>query len=429
MTSVRALFWTLAICAIGCGSGGITIGCGTVDDTAAGRAGAGSAAGTPWPLRIEPLALPTAGRSSETQLTSSPRGALLSWLEHTDQTATLRFAERSPSGWSEARTVAAGGDWFVSWADPPSVLRMRDGTLAAAWYPVIDLRLEAYDIRLSYSRDDGRTWAAPFSPYRDTTRTQHGFVTLFEAPAGGLALVWLDGREQELKADERNGGSMALYSTSFDTSWKQGSEAVVNTRVCECCQTSVAVTAEGVLTAFRDRSPREVRDVHVSRLENGAWSPARPIHADNWEIDACPVNGPALSARGRQVAAAWFTSEGDKPRAMAAFSNDAGATWGEPVRLDDQASLGHVDIELLDDGSAAASWVEYADKRAHLRVRRVDATGARSPAVTVTPERVGGYPRLARHDDELVFVWSETDEAGREQAKGAVARIPRATAP
>jgi hypothetical protein len=427
----RAAVWALTIGGIACaGSGGIAFGC-------AGGGGNGGASGVAspggsdraWRLAVEPLVLPVAGRASESQLASSPRGVVLSWLEHADQAATLRFAERSNGAWSEARTVASSDDWFVSWADPPAVLRMSDGTLVAAWYPVIDLRLEAYHIRLSYSRDEGRTWAPPVSPYRDTTRTQHGFAALFERPGGGLGLVWLDGREQELKANDREGGSMALYFTSFDRAWTQGPEVLVNPRVCECCQTSVAVTADGPLVAFRDRSPREVRDVHVSRLEDGAWSPARPVHADNWEIDACPVNGPALSARDRRVAAAWFTAVGDVPRAFAAFSDDAGRTWGPPIRVDDDSSLGHVDVELLDDGAAAVSWVEFADQRAQLRVRRVEPGGSRSPAVPVTPSRVGGYPHMARHGEELVFAWTETDASGAEQTKGAVARLPRTTAP
>lgn len=51
-----------------------------------------------------------------------------------------------------------------------------------------------------------------------------------------------------------------------------------------------------------------------------------------------------LSARGRRVAAAWFTAKDNQPRTFAAFSSDAGETWGEPIRLDENSALGHVDI-------------------------------------------------------------------------------------
>jgi hypothetical protein len=240
--------------------------------------------------------------------------------------------------------------------------------------------------------------------------------------------VWLDGRDQELNTTDPLGGSMALYFASFDTQWKQTAETSVDARVCECCQTAVVVTADGVLTAFRDRSPEEVRDIKVSRLENGTWTPAQSVHDDNWTIDGCPVNGPALSARGRDVAAAWFTAPNDKGRAFAAFSQDAGRTWSAPIRLDDAQSTGHVDIERLDDGSAVASWVEFADGRSRFKVRRVWPSGMRSDAVEVPGAgRVSGYPRMTRTSEELILAW--TDSESGQQLKGAVARLPRATAP
>jgi hypothetical protein len=60
--------------------------------------------------------------------------------------------------------VASGTDWFVSWADVPSVSRLADGTLVAQWLKNVDPSIEAYDLRLSTSHDNGRTWTTPFSP-------------------------------------------------------------------------------------------------------------------------------------------------------------------------------------------------------------------------------------------------------------------------
>ncbi len=183
---------------------------------------------------------------------------------------------------------------------------MKDGTLVANWYPTTDETIEAYDTYLSYSRDEGKTWAKAFSPHHDRTKTQHGFVSLLELADGGLGMVWLDGRDQELNTTDPLGGSMALYFASFDSSWKQTGENIVNARVCECCQTAAVLTSEGVLTAFRDRTTEEIRDVKVSRLDGGKWSPELTLHDDNWKIDACPDQrtGPERArapGRGRVV--------------------------------------------------------------------------------------------------------------------------------
>jgi hypothetical protein len=148
---------------------------------------------------------------------------------------------------------------------------------------------------------------------------------------------------------------------------------------------------------------------------------------DNWEIEACPVNGPALSARGRSVAAAWFTAAGGRGQAFAAFSTDSGRSWGEPIRLDDGVSTGHVDIELLDDGSAAATWVEFANQHSQFRLRRIMPSGQRSASITVAGHestRVSGYPRVAKQGDELLLAWTEgAGDGGTTQIKGAVARL------
>ena len=375
------------------------------------------------------------------QLTRHAAGVVVSWLESGDAgRATLRYAERTAAGWSRAQTVASGTDWFVSWADVPSVSRLADGTLVAQWLKNVDPSIEAYDLRLSISHDNGRTWTTPFSPHHDKTRTQHGFASLFAwpDPDNSFGLVWLDGREQELNTTDPHGGAMALYYARYDRTGTQLAEAAVNARVCECCSTSVAITSEGPIAAFRDRSDTEVRDIHVSRFEKGpsaaaanTWSPPVAVHADNWKIDSCPVNGPAIAAEGTTVAVAWFAMKGEEGHAYAGFSRDGGRSFGEPIRLDDTVSVGHVGVEMLPGGAAAASWVEFTGGRARLRIRRVDASGARSAAVEIAGAgagHVGGHPRVARNGNELVVAWTESqaegDEGPGQQVHVATVPIP-----
>ena len=381
------------------------------------------------PFVVTPLASPAGPGSGQPQLSVSDRGVLLSWIERAGRTATLKFAERTREGWTTPRQVASGDDWFVNWADVPSVVRLADGTLAAHWLQKSAAETYAYDVRLSHSKDDGRTWAASVLPHHDGTKTEHGFATLFQMPGAGLGLVWLDGRDmRSAKGHEDHagaGGTMSVRFAAFDREWRQASELAVDLRVCECCPTAAAVTADGPIVAYRDRSDTEVRDIHVSRLESGAWSRGVPVHADNWTIPACPVNGPALSARGRDVALSWFTVKQDVGQAFVAFSRDAGRTFGTPVRVDESGTLGRVDVDLLPDGSALATWVAFADQRAQFRARRVSPDGRVSDAVTiagVAGTRASGYPRLARHGDTLLFAWTEASD-GTSQVRTAVASM------
>lgn len=385
-----------------------------------------------WSIDVRPLQAPADRDSAQPQITVSGTSAILSWLERTGGTTTLKFAERADGEWSAPITVASGTDWFVSYADPPAVMRLSNGTLVAQWLQQTDPRIEAMDLKLSYSTDRGNRWSAPFTPHHDGTMTQHAFASMFERPGSTLGLIWLDGRESFIETEDPAGGSMTMRYAAFDGAWKQTADVAVDRKVCECCATSVAATLDGVLAAFRDRASGEIRDIAVSRLERGAWTEPEVVHEDGWKTYACPVNGPAISARDRQAVVAWFTAPADEGHAFVAFSTDAGRTWGEPIRIDDAMSIGRVDVELLDDGSAVATWIEFADGRSQLRARRVVPSGMRSPAVSVAGVGEGsaaGLPRLARLGDELIFAWTESGTPAETgdvplRVRTAVARLP-----
>jgi hypothetical protein len=213
---------------------------------------------------------------------------------------------------------------------------------------------------------------------------------------------------------------MTVRAAIFGADGVQRAETLVDARVCECCPTAAAVTSEGVIAAFRNRAEGEIRDIYVSRLDGstGKWSEPAAVHNDNWKMPACPVNGPSLSASGRHVAIAWFTMQEDQGHAFAAFSDDAGRTFGKPVRLDEDLSLGRVDVELLADGSAVASWIEYStkDSSTSFRIRRIERSGTLSAPVTVTAigsGRTSGYPRMARTGNDLLFAWTDTSAGPR----------------
>lgn len=391
----------------------------------------GTPAPADWKVGIQALESPAGANSSEPQMSVSSRGVLLSWIERVGTTTSLKFAERTASGWTQPITAASGPDWFLSYADVPSVHRIGNGTLVAQWLENTDPQIEAYNLRMSYSKDDGKTWAAPFLAHNDGTKSQHGFASMFELPGNGLGVIWLDGRNSAFSFDDPETGTMELRYAAFDSNMKQTADAEIDHRVCECCSTAAAMTSDGVLTAFRDLTPESIRDIGVSRLEGGKWTPTTIVSADKFAIDFCPVNGPALSARGRDVAVAWFTVKNDVGEAFAAFSSDAGRTWTAPQRLDELGSLGRVDIEMLDDGTAVASWVEYAGGRTDFRLRRIDKTGARSPVVNivaVSGGRASGFPRMARQGDQLTFAWSESasenDESGALKVSTAIAELP-----
>ena len=58
--------------------------------------------------------------------------------------------------------------------------------------------------------------------------------------------------------------------------------------VCECCQTSMAISGDIPIVVYRDRSEGEIRDIYYSRYIDSNWTEPHPIHNDGWEINGCP---------------------------------------------------------------------------------------------------------------------------------------------
>jgi len=377
-----------------------------------GQSSVQSSASTAASLHVESVASPASANSSEPHFTLQGDRVILSWVEVNGDRAALKFAERTAAGWTNAQTAASGTNFFVNSFDVPSVHALADGSLAAHWEERLgeDEDSDASKVMLSWSKDQGHTWSKPVTPHHDNTMTEHGFVSLFQAPGAGLGLVWIDGRATN---PDTESGDMALRAAIYDAAGKQLRETVVAPRVCECCSTSVTETAEGPIVAFRNRSAAEVRDIYVTRLANGAWSPPVNVHADGWKINACPINGPSVAARGRDVAVAWFMAKNDQGQAFVAFSHDAGRTFSAPVRVDDAGSLGRLGVQMLDDGSAAVIWIEKSSPRTQMRLRVVSAAGMRSAPVTVADTEGSRYPRMMRRGNELLFAWTDTDKGSQ----------------
>jgi hypothetical protein len=206
-------------------------------------------------------------------------------------------------------------------------------------------------------------------------------------------------------------------------------ETVVDDLACDCCQTSAAMTSAGPVVVYRDRSAGEIRDISIIRYVNGGWTAPAPVHQDGWEIAGCPVNGPMVNCAGAAAAVAWFTGADDVPRVNVAFSEDAGATFGDAIQLDDGSPSGRVALQLVAPGEAVVSWLERTGEGAEVRVRRVRADGSTSASTTVAASaatNASGFPRMALVGDRLVFAWTDTTgEAPR--VRTAIVQLPGGT--
>ena len=349
--------------------------------------------------------------SMSPNLALGPDGSVvLSWIEADGPGDALKFASLSDTGWRAPGTVASGENWFVNWADFPSVVPISSRLWAAHWLVSQPAGGYAYDVFVSVSTDSGQIWSEAINPHRDGTATEHGFVSLYPNDAG-FGLVWLDGRNMANaeSADIVNTG-MTLRSASLSPDLVLSNEGLVDGLICDCCQTDVAITNDGPVAVYRDRTSDEIRDIYVAKHDGSQWREGNALGNDRWNIAACPVNGPAIDADGNAVAVAWFTAANDAPRVQLVFSNDAAESFSPPIEVASYETLGQVGLAILPEGDIAVSWLRKSPTGfAELCLRRVSANGNMGPISVISKgDDVPRFsnPQLVRRGKDLIVAWT-----------------------
>lgn len=379
------------------------------------------------PAPTTELEVPAAPGASLPRLSTDPDGqALLSWVEPAGSGHALRYARLEEGGWSQPGTAAEGGDWFLNWADFPSVVHLGSDLMGAHWLQKVDGGPYAYHVRMAVSRDGGAHWSDPVSPHQDRSATEHGFVSLF-ATEQGVGAAWLDGRNTAAGSGHQHDhaqhhapgepgagvGAMTLRAGAVSADGSVRPDIELDGMTCDCCPTAMAPIPGGVVLVYRDRTPGEIRDIFSVRLDDTGWSTPAAVARDDWYMPACPVNGPAVASYGEHLAAAWFTAAGGVPRVRLAFSIDGGRQWNAAADVAAGDVVGRVAVVMDGADSAVVSWLGHADRQAEIRYRRVDRSG-RSGKVqtlaTTSPARSSGFPQMTLADGRLLFAWTAAGE-------------------
>lgn len=349
---------------------------------------------------------PTSVMSSEPNLHKAKDGTIyLSWIEpSTDGTSALKFSTLTEEGiWSDPKPIAQGSDWFVNWADFPSMTAFGEQNLAAHYLEKSATGTYTYDVKMIFSHDQGNHWNQPITPHTDNTNSEHGFVSKLELNGGTLLAVWLDGRKYAY-AEENDSISkeMTLRGAVFNSEGQMLKEYLIDDRVCDCCQTDLAMTKKGPIVIYRNRSETEVRDIYYSHLIDEVWTEPKPIYDDQWTIAACPVNGAAIDVLGNKIVVLWYSMEENTPMVKLTFSNDHGVNFESPIVLSRGKTIGRVDVAFLEDGTALAVWVDTVEVETVIQMQRFDVNGPLSKPLVLaktSEDRSSGFPRMVVKDD------------------------------
>lgn len=362
-------------------------------------------------LSVRMLSSPAGDSCAEPYLFTDKNGIVyLSWIEKKGKESTLKYAMFSKEHWTPPVTIAAGNNWFVNWADYPVIAADGNNNMVAHYLEKSDTAKFTYDIRLVASTDAGKTWSNSKIVHDDGKKAEHGFVSMvpFEDQ---FFISWLDGRKTAMEGNEGHHeghhGEMTLRAALLNKSGTKTNEWELDGRICDCCQTSVAITGNGPVVIYRDRSEEEIRDMSIVRFVNGEWTKPKTIFPDNWKIAGCPVNGPRIDAIGNNLAIAWFSMQENKAQVKIIFSDDGGATFKEPIQVDEGKPIGRVDVVMLNEKMAMISWMEGST----IKALKINSDGTKGEPVIIaasSDSRSSGFPQMTKAGNSLIFAWTDS---------------------
>ena len=347
--------------------------------------------------------------NAQPSLVSGEGSLSLSWISSNEgEKSTLNFSQLKEGKWTNTQTMATGSNWFVNWADFPAHA-INENLILSSYLKKSDSGTYTYDVILSLQKLSGEKVKEDFLLHTDGVKAEHGFVSIIPNHNQGFFITWLDGRNTVDKDLDGYHKPMTIRFAEITNKGDIIDESELDSATCDCCQTSIAVTNKGPVVVYRDRSDKEVRDIYIARKINGIWGVPTPIHNDGWEINGCPVNGPKVASNSNNLAISWFTVSNEKPTVNLSFSKSNGASFGTPIKINDDDAIGRVDVAFLNPQEVLVSYIEGDDVGTYLRIKKVSIDGKVSAPITISKidgGRNSGVPQLEILDNEAFIVWT-----------------------
>lgn len=340
----------------------------------------------------------------------------MSWLHVNDSIAYLMYNQYENNSWKTPKEIAVGSNWFVNWADFPA--NAVNGNLLLTSY--LEMSGEGtfmYDVVLNLQNLDGNSIREKFILHSDGVQAEHGFVSMIPNERDGFYVSWLDGRNtggvSHVGGHDGHAGTMTIRTAEITSKGAIVNELQLDSRTCDCCQTTMTSTSEGPLVVYRDRSEREIRDIYFTQKIEDEWTEPKVVFNDGWKINGCPVNGPKTVSSQDHIAVAWFTAANDTPFVKVAFSKNGVVDFQNPVIINDNLGIGRVDIAFMDDKHVLVSYMESDETTTYLKVKKVSVNGSISKTLTIaelSASRGTGVPQLEILDEIAYLIWTDQNE-------------------
>ena len=289
--------------------------------------------------------------------------------------------------------IGTHGELYVTWSQ----------SLAKPWTGFV---------RFARSMDDGAHFSVPVTVHVDRSQIGHTFDALAVDGKGRVVVAWIDKRDAETASAQGKPylGAALYYSWSNDQGRTFAPERKLLDHSCDCCRIELTRTPKGDIAAFfRSIFGDNIRD-HAYAVLHADAQPDKIERAtfDNWQIAACPRQGPglAIAADGTRHAV-WYVAK------------DTPTIWygqldpGHPphhAQAIASAGASHADVAV--DGSTVwVTWNQVDAQGYTLMLRRSSDAGTHfdNPKALATTASSAGSPQLLLWHDHAYVAWNTAE--------------------
>jgi hypothetical protein len=299
----------------------------------------------------------------------------------------------------------------------PKIALDRKGDVAVAFSTFRD---KAFNGEVFYSRssDGGKTFASP-RPITDNTESQR-FEALGFDPDGNLFAAWLDKRNRASvqQAGKTYDGAALFFASSEDGGATYSSAEMAVDNTCECCRLALAFDSSGhPAIVFRNIFEGSIRD-HAIIVFNDRRSPGEVhrVSEDDWQIAACPHQGPNLSiGPDGTYHIVWYTNGRVRKGLFYAQSRDGGKTFSQPRPIGESGKSPSRPYVISGPTATAIVWKEFDGEKTSVNLM-TSADGGKSwsqaRAIATTSDS-SDHPLLVSNGRQTYLSWMTKGEGYR----------------
>ena len=363
----------------------------------------------------------------------------VAWTARTEEGLTDVYSVVSRDGGrtfsAPVRVNKVAGDASVSGEQPPRIV-LAPGRTATPAIIVLWTAKSPNGTRLVSARSDdgGRAFGAAAALPGSAAGGNRGWESAAVTAKGDVVAVWLDHREAarpgtaaaahqhgdtaQAQVPATDGVARAQLSQIFFADLNQPSSArSLTSGVCYCCKTSIAAGGGGtIVAAWRHVYPGSVRDIALAKSTDGGRTFSAPVRVsdDNWVLNACPENGPAVAVdRTNAIHVVWPTLlpgvSGTEPTlALFYATSKDGVHFTRRQQLPTEGAARHPQLTVDASGTITVTWDEQVKslRRAVVGRGRVDGNGILRLARQPVNDESATYPVVSSLPDAAVVVWT-----------------------